>query len=106
MSTALLILGVLAASSTITALVRVRHPGVIAPLVMMTGWLVGELPMLHLALQVAVSGVLVGLGALDEPSGWIGFAAMGLSWVGLVRVRMVAARARGVRRRPPACPRG
>ena len=96
MSTALLILGLLAAASTVTALVRVRHPGMISPLVMMTGWLVGELPLLHLLLQALVTGVLVGSGALDEPSGWVGLIAMVLSWAGLVRVRTVANRARGV----------
>ena len=96
MSTILLIAGVGASAATFTALVRVRHPGAIAPIVMMTGWLVGELPLVHLVLQVVATVVLVLSGALDEASGRVGLVAMVISWAGLVRVRMVAERARDV----------
>lgn len=94
MSLVLLITGVAAAVATLFAVVRVRHPAAISVIVMLLGWLAGELAVLHLVLQVVVTVVLVSLGALDGTLGWIGLVAMVASWVGLIRVQHVAHRAR------------
>lgn len=94
MSLFLLIAGIAAATATLLATVRVRHPSALSVVVMAIGWITGELALVHLALQVVVTAVLVALGALDQTTGWIGLVAMVISWVGLVRVQLVAHRAR------------
>lgn len=96
MSTALLILGLCAAAATLVTLVRVRHPSQLSILVMAVSWIVGELALAHLVLQVIVTGILVALGALEESAGVVGLVAMMLSWVGLLQVQRTAGRARGV----------
>ena len=96
MSLALLIAGIAAATATLLATVRVRHPSALSVVVMAIGWLTGELALVHLALQVIVTAVLIAFGALDQTSGWIGLAAMVASWIGLVRVQLIAHRARPV----------
>ncbi len=96
MSLVLFLLGIAACVATITALVRVRHPSVLSLVVMMLGWLAGELALFHIALQAIVTVVLVSLGALNDTMGWVGLLAMCLSWIGLVRVHQVAHQARDV----------
>ena len=96
MSLILLITGVAALLATIVSLVRVRHPATLSVMVMMVGWLTGELALFHLGLQVIVTAVLIGFGALDATIGWIGLAAMVLSWIGLLVIQFIAGRARGV----------
>jgi acetyl esterase/lipase len=95
MSLALLLVGLTSFFGTFVALVRVRHPAMLSFIVMMAGWLVGELAVFHLLLQAVVALGLVAAGGLDETRGWIGLAALGVSWIGLVRVQIVAGKARG-----------
>jgi acetyl esterase/lipase len=95
MSLALLLVGLTSFFGTFVALVRVRHPAMLSFIVMMAGWLVGELAVFHLLLQAVVAlGLVIG-GGLDQTRGWIGLAALGVSWIGLVRVQIVAGKARG-----------
>lgn len=96
MSLALFITGVAALLATIVALFRVRHPATLSMVVMMAGWLASELALFLLALQVIVTAILVGFGALDSTLGMIGLVAMILSWIGLLAAQIIAGRARGV----------
>ncbi len=94
MALALMLVGLSSLFGTVVALVRVRHPAWISFIVMMTGWLVGELAIFHLVAQAVVAVVLVAAGALDQPRGWVGLVALALSWIGLIRAQVVAASAR------------
>ena len=93
MSLALFITGVAALLATIVALFRVRHPAMLSMVVMMAGWLASELALFLLALQVIVTAILVGFGALDSTLGMIGLVAMILSWIGLLAAQIIAGRA-------------
>jgi acetyl esterase/lipase len=50
------------------------------------GWLTTELPIHHLAWQLAGTALFVWAGALGAWPGWIGLAIALISWVGLVRM--------------------
>ncbi len=49
----------------------------------LAGWLTDELAPHQLALQAFVVVVLVALGALSHPVGWVGLGLAGLAWAGL-----------------------
>ncbi len=85
--------GLLAAWSTLTALVRLRHPAWLTLPTMMASWLVGEAALIHLTVQAALTAVLVGSGALGSMPGRVGLAAMAVSAVGLVTVARRSRRA-------------
>ena len=90
----LLILGLWSAWATLVALVRVRRPRVIGFSVMVTGLAAGEWPIVQFLTQLCLAVLLVAGGALDRVVGWVGAGALGLSWIGLVAVRIVQSRAR------------
>ncbi len=85
------VVGALATSVTVF---RVRHPAILGFPVMMTGWLVGEYPLFHLAWQAVATAVLVGFGALSERAGVAALVLTVVSWAGLVFAWRVSRRAR------------
>lgn len=93
-STILFLLALMSLWATFVSLVRVRHPQFLSFPIMMTGWLTGEYPLFHLVAQALVALVLVVLGALGEPLGWIGLAVYAVSWAGLAYGRRVLDQAR------------
>lgn len=84
MALLLAILGIAALVATVLGLTSPRHPYPLMPLTFMVAWLTGDLAVFHLVLQVAVTALLVALGALDATAGIVGLVAMVLSWLGLV----------------------
>lgn len=90
----LFILGVLSLGATFTALVRLQRPAAFGFFVMMTSWLTGEYPGLHLALQAVAAVLLVNADGLQDALGVVGLVALAISWVGLGVVLIVQTRAR------------
>jgi acetyl esterase/lipase len=58
------------------------------------GWITGELPLHHLAWQVATTAVFIWTGALDAWPGWVGLALALASWAALVDLYLRAQQAR------------
>lgn len=83
MALLLAILGALALGATVLGLTCPRRPFRLVPITFFVSWLAGDLALQHLVLQVAVTALLVALGALDGVLGFVGLGAMVLSWVGL-----------------------
>lgn len=92
-STLLIVLGVLSLVGTAVTLVRVRHPAFLGFWIMMTGWVLGEYPVFHIAAQAAAAVVLVAFGGLGAAAGWVGLALLVMSWLGLLLVKRVGANA-------------
>jgi len=88
----LFVFGLWSLMATASALFRFRHPAHAGFPVMFTSWLTGEYPLFHIVAQ-AVFAVLL-IGGADETVGAIGLVAFGVSWVGLIIVRIVHSRAR------------
>jgi acetyl esterase/lipase len=76
------LLGALCAGHAFLASFRGRAPFALAWF--LAGWLTGELALLHLAWQLALTAWAVSAGALDTTIGRIGLGLMGLSWIGLL----------------------
>jgi len=60
------------------------------------GWLTGELALHHLAWQLLLTAVFAWAGALSAWPGWLGLGITLVSWAGLVRGLVIAARAETV----------
>jgi acetyl esterase/lipase len=69
-----------------------RRPGTVALVVWPIGWLVGELPLHHLAWWSAAGFVLVITGGLDAWPGYVGIAALALAFA-FLRAHLVHAAA-------------
>jgi acetyl esterase/lipase len=95
----LLALGLLSLYATITALVRIRRPAALGFFVMLTSWSTGEYAVFHLVIQALVAAVLIGADGLRDTVGVVGFAALIVSWLGLVVVIVGQSRARPSARR-------
>jgi acetyl esterase/lipase len=91
-----LLLGAAALSATVLATVRLRRPASLAFPFMMTSWLVGELAVFHLVLQIVAVGVLTLLGALDHTSGRVGLGLFAISIAALAVVQLRAGKAGAV----------
>lgn len=92
----LLLWGLICAAAVAVSLWPPDRPGPLAVAVWPVGWLVGELPLHQLAVQCGVGGALVAAGALDEPAGWIGLAALAFAVLGLRQHLVYAGRAPAV----------
>ncbi len=84
--TGMVILAVWAAASTINAFRPFRNVVVLLPSMLWSWWVIG-LPIQHIIVGAAVAGVLIWLGALSSPIGWISLGILVTSWVGLVIIR-------------------
>jgi acetyl esterase/lipase len=60
------------------------------------GWLTGELPLHHLAFQMATTAVFIWAGALGAWPGWVGLTVAVVSWAALVDLFLRARQARAL----------
>src|SRR5688572_18363096 len=58
------------------------------------GWVVSELPLHHIIIQVLLTAVFVGMGALDGWVGWVALAVNIIAWIGLISLFTGAGRCR------------
>lgn len=77
-------LSLIAAVCTLTALVQARRIYHLVPLYFMCAWLCGELALIHMLWQVALTVLLAFAGVFDAPLAQTGLGIFGLSWLGLV----------------------
>ena len=91
--------GLACALATAISLWPPHRPGVAAVGAWLVGWLVSELALHHLILQLVVGSFLIAAGGLGDLVGAIGAVALGLSLLGLVRhVRLATETTRVVER--------
>ncbi|KAA1190421.1 alpha/beta hydrolase [Pseudohalioglobus sediminis] len=83
-------LGLVSFACTCTALVQARRLYWAAPLYFFAAWLSGELAMIHLLWQVALTAALAFFGVLDDRLAQAGLGLFALSWMGLVYLHIQA----------------
>ena len=69
---------------TWTAIVQARRLYWGVPVYFLSAWLAGELALIHLLWQVALTAMLAFTGVFADPTAQIGLALFALSWLGLV----------------------
>lgn len=79
----LLLLGCLSLFGSVAALGDFRRAGPLMILFFFTGWLQGELAVIHLIWQVPLALGLIAAGALSAPAGMVGLVALLIAWGGL-----------------------
>ncbi len=77
-------LALVSAACTTTAVIQARKVYWFVPVYFAMGWLAGELALIHLIWQVAVTALLAFTGGLSEPLAQAGLGIFALSWLGLV----------------------
>lgn len=91
----LLIFGLSCAAAVGISLYPPPRPGVVALAGWFVGWIIGELPLHHIALQLGVGVWMVASGGLEAWPGWLGLGALGVSLAGLCQHVTLAARTSG-----------
>jgi acetyl esterase/lipase len=84
MATFYFCMAVLSIAGTATAIVQARRLYWFMPLYFLTAWLVGELAMIHLVLQVALTAILAFTGMFHDSLAQSGLGLFALSWLGLL----------------------
>lgn len=79
-----LFLALVAAFCTIAAIVQARRLYWFIPVYFVAAWLCGELAMIHVLWQVALTALLAFLGVFSEPTAQTGLGIFALSWLGLL----------------------
>lgn len=87
-----LALALLGAVFTLSAILRARGLWIFTVPYFLAAWLTGELPLHHIALQTAATGVFAALGAFTAWPGRVGLAISFLSWAGLLGLYVQARR--------------
>jgi len=77
-------LAVVSALCTWAAIVQARRLYWAMPVYFLAAWLCGELALIHLLWQVALTALLAFMGLLTEPLAQAGLGLFALSWLGLV----------------------
>ena len=77
-------LAVLSAYCTFTAIVQARRIYWLAPVYFFSAWLCGELALIHVLWQVALTALLAFTGALADPLAQTGLGIFALAWLGLI----------------------
>lgn len=77
-------LAVLAALCTFAAVVQARRISYLVPLYFMAAWLCGELALIHLLWQVALTAILAFTGVLVDPMAQMALGIFAVVWVGLI----------------------
>ena len=79
-----LFLALFSAFSTFAAIVQARKISYLAPVYFLCAWLCGELALLHIIWQVALTAVLAFFGGLSDPLVQTGLWVFAVSWLGMV----------------------
>jgi acetyl esterase/lipase len=79
-----LFLAIVSAYCTVAAIVQARKLYWFVPVYFFSAWLCGELALIHLLWQVALTGVLGFAGVLADPLAQTGLGIFSLAWLGLV----------------------
>ena len=93
-----LLVSLVGAAFTASALVRVRRLGPVNLPYFLAAWITGEMPLHHLAWQAVATLAFGAFGAFEEPAGLLGLAITFASWAGLLAVHgkaLTAERATG-----------
>ncbi len=77
-------LALLSAYSVLTALVQARRIYWLVPIYFLSAWLCGELALIHVLWQVALTALLALTGGLSDPMAQTGLGVFALAWLGLV----------------------
>lgn len=77
-------LSVVSVICTLTALVQARRLKWAVPVYFMLAWLCGELALIHLIWQVALTALLAFVGVFEDPLAQAGLGLFALSWLGLI----------------------
>lgn len=77
-------LALLSVACTVSAVVQARKLYWLAPLYFFAAWLCGELALIHLIWQLALTALLAFTGGLSDPLAQSGLGLFTLSWLGLV----------------------
>ena len=77
-------LALLSVTCTVCAMVQARKLYWLSPLYFFTAWLCGELALIHLIWQLALTALLAFTGGLSDPLAQSGLGLFTLSWLGLV----------------------
>jgi len=77
-------LALVSAFCTVTAIVQARRLYFFVPVYFLCGWLCGELALIHVLWQVALTGLLAFSGVLSDPLAQTGLGIFALSWLGLL----------------------
>ncbi len=85
-----LVLAVLSALFTVSAMVQARRLYWGVPVYFLTAWLTGELALIHLGLQLGLAAVLSFGGFFSDPTAQTGLGLFALSWLGLVYLHIQA----------------
>ena len=77
-------LALLGLACTVSAMVQARKLYWLAPLYFFSAWLCGELALIHLIWQLALTALLAFAGELSDPLAQSGLGLFSLSWLGLL----------------------
>ena len=77
-------LALLSAYCVLTAIVQARRIYWLVPLYFLSAWLCGELALIHLLWQVALTALLAWAGGVSDPRAQTVLGIFALSWLGLV----------------------
>ena len=77
-------LAVLTALGTLTAVVQARRLYWMVPVYFLSAWLTGELALIHLLWQLALTALVAFGGGFSDPLAQCGLGVFALSWIGLV----------------------
>ena len=77
-------IGLVSVLCTFCALVQGRRLYWFVPIYFLAAWLAGELALIHLIWQLALTALVAFAGGLSEPLAQAGLGLFSLSWLGLV----------------------
>ena len=77
-------LAIIGALCTLTAIVQARRLYWMVPVYFLSAWLAGELALIHLLWQVALTALVAFGGGLSDPLAQFGLGIFALSWLGLI----------------------
>ncbi|MDZ7783420.1 MAG: alpha/beta hydrolase [Halioglobus sp.] len=83
-------LSIVSVICTLTALVQARRLNWAVPFYFLLAWLCGELALIHLLWQVALTALLAFTGVFNDPLAQTGLGLFALSWLGLVYLHLQA----------------
>ncbi len=92
-------LAVISAIGTYSAIIQARRIYWLAPFYFLTAWLSGELAVIHLLWQVALTALLAFSGVLDNSLAQAGLGLFALSWMGQLYLHVQAMDTQRVMRR-------